>query len=230
MRFHFLLSILFLSLSLISYSQKLEISAGGLKNHFHNGIGGTDGGHIQTDYVSGNGGGVYLAIDSIRYEFMVYRFTLGFEQYQGGFWLRSGGQMSSIVNEGFVTKSKIMLGFYPGNFRLKNWDINLGIEFGFLVHQENIGTTHSVTYDFQSIEVSETDISDDFNNNFSFDLKLRIAYDFYLQHNLAISPIFAINYGLASEFNTSNHSTKSVRFFLGFGVERTLGKKSTNDN
>jgi hypothetical protein len=218
-----LFHLLFFAFSSSLLAQKIEFSGGVNHNMFTNGLTYTDDIYTNSSYSSGNGFGVYVALDSLRYEFMVYRFTLGFEQYRGGFDVSTGTKAGSTHHVGDVVKSKIMLGVYPGNFRFNNWDLNLGVEFGFLVDERVTGTSTTWSYTLPEEQVSELGNEGNLSSNFSLDLKMRLAYDFYFGHDLAVSPILSINYGF-NEFNDLLQE-QSLRLFFGVGVEKTLLKK-----
>jgi hypothetical protein len=205
-------------------AQKVEVSAGINQNQYTQGFWYDENPYSYSEFNSGNGYGVYVAIDSLRYEFMVYRFTLGFEQYNGGFNITNGSKVGSANYLGEVTTSKIMLGIYPGNFRIHKLDLNVGVVFGFLVGENTIGTSTTLFVNPPNSEPQELNTVPGGMQKTTADLKLRVAYDIYITENLAISPMLSASYGLIRDFTTQPY-VKSFRLFLGIGIERTLAKK-----
>ncbi len=221
-----LIILLFLTIEGGLHAQKMEAFGGVNQNSFYSRPSNSSSPSMEASYSSGNGFGVYMALDSLRYAFMVYRFTLGFEQYQGGYDGYSKGKVGGISQSGYVKKSKIMVGIYPGNFRLAHFDINLGVELGFLVNEK---TTQQK--DWWGVVDGRYDSNSEyydnvsgFNKKVTADLKIRVAYDMYIAENLAISPMISANYGMSPEFNDFLVNTKSFRMFYGIGIERTLSK------
>lgn len=204
----------------LSHAQKIEVSGGVHQKKIINKSLIGDSKYSKSQFSPGNGFGLYVALDSLRYEFMVYRFTLGFEQYQVGFNNTFSELGDSYLENGDVVVSRLILGIYPGNFSIQKLDINLGVELGFLVGEKTTGTSASWTVDQPSWEIKDLEDIYGGSANLTAALKLRLAYDIYVAKNLAISPIFSTSYVFVDGFK--EYSMRSFKMFVGVGVERTL--------
>jgi len=223
------ITILLFIASIASNAQKLEIFGGVTQNRLYQYF--DDNTKTTEPYTNGNGYLVGLAISDIKLDKLSLRFTLHFESYNGGIEYCSCGNGATSTETAKIDKSVLSLGIFPVNFQvLKKIKINSGIEISHLFSESFEGTRSSYSY---STRVSETidlhDVHDRLSSKAYFGLKTRIAYEFNLGDHIVIAPQYSFYHGFSKEFKEIQNA-KSMRHFLGIGIEWRLRSKKETSN
>lgn len=211
---------LFIILSCLSsftlLAQNVEFFAGPTKNMFYDFKERSP--HNDASYKSGYGYSLGLAIEDVKIDWMVLRFTLRYDQYSGSTNSYNAVGTASYTQDLDFDKSILSFGVFPINRKLFNTiDWNLGIEAARLLSESSTGSWSNTQAEQpnQSGEVSK-DLR--FNAKSYFGLTTRFAYDLPINEHLSITPQYIFNFGLSNEFG----SAKSVRHFLGIGIKKHL--------
>ena len=216
-----LLTILFITLTVAFYGQKLEAYAGLNLNQFHDYN--NNGGNYSTSFKSGLGPVVGIGIDSVRLDLLKFRFTLQYEMVTGELAAYEGGHMYSHATNAEIKKSILSLGIFPICLRIiKRIDINFGVQLSLLLSESFEGTESGWSWENGSYENDLQDVYDRYSSVFSCGLTGRIAYDFKLPASYYISPQYSFYYGLTNEFVDFPEETKSMRHYFCIGVEKRL--------
>jgi len=216
-----LLTILFITLSIALYGQKLEAYAGLNLNTFRNPE--NNGGNYSSNYEPALGPTVGIGIDSVRLDKLKFRFTLQYEIYAGELKAYEGGHYYSHEIDAEINKSILSLGIFPLCYRiLKRIDLNFGVQLSLLLAESFKGTESGWSTTNGSYENDLQDSYNQFSTRFSCGLTGRIGYDFKLPGAYFISPQYSFYYGLTNEFIEFPEQTKSMRHYFCIGIEKRL--------
>ena len=217
-----ILFLLFVSTQLSG--QRLEVIGGININSFYDNDKGDS--HFSSSYTSKLGSRFAISIEGLKLERMTWRFTLGYDQYQGEVKASDGSLGGGYTTTMAVEKSAISLGIYPLNLKIKNRiDFNLGMEISTLISEKFQGK--SVTWRMGG-GGSSTDLEeryDHYNRSNSFGLSGRLAYDIQINESLFISPQYQYYLGFSSEFKEFPEKTKSMRHYFSIGLEWAISQE-----
>ena len=207
--------------SLTVFSQNIELFGGLNKNSFFDYR--QDEGHFVSSYNSELGYSFGIGIDNIKLDRLALRFTLNYDNYGGKIEAIDGGLGSGFRTIAEIDKSILSLGIFPVNFRFfDRIDLNFGFEISGLINEKYIGTTSGWSMGQPGWSYDLNDKYDRFSSKIYFGLRGRIAYDFNLSDNLAISPQYSYYFGLSDEFVEFPEKTKSMRHYLSIGLQRKI--------
>lgn len=211
--------IIFCSFSV--FSQNVELIGGMNKNKFFDYE--KDEGHFNSSYDSQYGYSIQIAIENIRIDTLKWRFTLGYEKYGGSINVRDGGLGGGVTTNAEIEKSIISVGVFPLNFRIiDRIDINVGFEVGALINENIAGTTSGWSMGTNGYSYDLSDEHKRYNAKAYFGLRGRVAYDFKVSEKMAISPQYSYYFELTKEFDEFPEFSKSMRHFIGIGVQRKI--------
>lgn len=174
-----------------------------------------------------------LAIDSIKMDWMYFRFDLVFNQYSGGFYYNTSGHGGESYVNGKFEKSTLALVVYPLQFNiLKRIRFNLGLSFSYLLDENFSGKHHSLTYSLTPppppppapVDYNLEDKYSSYSNRFGFGVQPSISYPIHISDNWIIRPLYSLYIGVSKEFRYSPSVTSNCRHFIGIGVLRNLRK------
>lgn len=216
-----LLTILFITISIALYGQKLETFTGLNLNTFRHNT--RDYSTYYATYQSGLGPTLGIGIDSLRLGMLKFRFTLQYDMYGGELEASEGGHMYSQTTVAEINKSILSIGIFPVSIRIiKRIDLNFGVQLSLLLAESIKGTESGWSATNGSYEYDLQDIYDRYSSIFYFGLTGRIAYDFKLPNAYFISPQYSFYYGLTKEFTEFPEGTKSMRHYFCIGIEKRL--------
>lgn len=211
--------------SLALHSQPIDIYGGTNRNLY---FGVNNSGHFNASYQTGNGFSAGIGIDSIKVDWLMMRFSLQFDRYNGNFTASDGGLGGGYSTTAMIEKSVISLGAFPLNFNIKKrLDLNFGFEISRLIGESFSGTYYSWMMEstpsgMHAVGKSE-DLNtryDSFNSRGNIGLKGRIAYDIVLTKRLCLVPQYSYYFGLSKEFTRFPEVTKSMRHYFCLGIKR----------
>lgn len=212
---------LFFISSLSAFSQTIEIIGGLNQNNFFDFQEGE--GHFKSSYTSDYGYTIRLGLDDIKADWMSLRLTLSYDKYSGSLTASDGGLGGGYTTNARIDKSVISLGVFPLNFKiLDRIDLNFGLELSGLINEKFSGTSSGWLTGHPNWSYDLIDKYDRYNSRFYLGLSGRIAYDFYISDNLAISPQYSYYFGLSNEFDEFPDETKSMRHYFCIGLQRKL--------
>lgn len=203
----------------------IEVFGGGSYNDLF------DGGdlsiHYMSEYKNGNGFVLGGAIEEIRTDWIKWRFTLHFENYNGEFNISDGSLGGGYTNEATFDKSIIALGLYPLNIKVtKNLRINFGIIISRMIN-ENFEGTHYSWVALKGIWSYPIDDSERYSSIEMIGFQTRLAYQIKLTEKLALLPQYHFYYGFTSE--TKITPTKAMRHYFNIGISKIINiKKELN--
>jgi len=213
------ITIIFLLLSLCSFSQNIELIGGINRNNFYDFE--RNEGHYQSSYKSEYGYTFRIGLEDIKFDKLNLRFTLSYDKYGGKIDVSDGGNGGGYTTIANINKSIISLGVYPLNFRIKNkLDLNFGFEISRLIIDQFEGQYNFWLMNWGSSYEKLNEKYDRFNTRNYFGIIGRIAYDFNINENLILSPQYSYYLGLGSEFEEFPRGTKSMRQYLSVGIQR----------
>ena len=204
-----------------SYAQNIEYTAGFNHNVLYDTQ--DDSPFTSTSYQSKSGFYGHVAIEDIKFEWMKFRFTLGMEHLQGEFTASEGGQSGGTTNTGDYKKTNITFGVYPINkLLLRHIDFNLGIEVSKRFQETLNGTSTISSQKNSGSTVTLNERYNDFTKGVNTGIKARLAYDLKFNETWLISPQYEFYFGLNHEFNKLPKRTKSIRHYIGIGMQKIL--------
>lgn len=205
----------------ILFGQNIEFYGGVNNNVFHDNL--QDVGHFQSTYKSGSGYSFGIAIDNIKIDSTIFRFTLQFDKYKGSIDVSDGGLAGGVMTKAEIDKSIISLGLFPINLQiLKRIDLNFGFEVSRLISESYKGTNSGWSMKQHSWSYNLQERYNRFSTLIYFGLCVRLAYDLHIKESIIISPQYLFYYGISNEFIEFPEGTKSMRNFLGIGIEKKL--------
>lgn len=180
-------------------------------------------GHYNSGYTPDYGYHLGVAIENIRVDWLNFRFTLSYDSYGGQLKVTDGGLAWAITTEAQTDKSVIALGVFPVNFKIKKrFDLNLGIEFSGLIHENYSGTISVWQIDEPNWSFDLEEQTGHFSSKIYIGLRGRVAYDFNISENWAFSPQYSFYFGLTKEFDEFPETTKSMKHYFCIGLQRKL--------
>jgi hypothetical protein len=201
------------------FGQKLEMFGGANNNMFHNYH--NNEGHFMSSYNSDFGFTAGFGLDSIRIDWLTFRFTLQFDKYAGKLEASDGGLGSGFTTIAKVDKSVISLGIFPINFRiLKRIDLNFGLIISRLIDESFNGTSSGWIMNQPNWSYNLQDKYNQYSSATYFGFQGRIAYDFKLSKLIWISPQYIYYFGLSNEFVEFPEDTKSMRHYFCIGIKK----------
>lgn len=211
--------------SLALHSQPMDIYGGANRNMY---FGVNNSGHFNANYQPGNGFSAGIGIDSIKVDWLMMRFSLQFDRYNGNFTASDGGLGGGYTTTANVEKSVISLGAFPLNFSIKKrLDLNFGIEISRLINESFSGNYYSWMMESTPSGMQAVGKSEDLNTLYksfssrnNIGLKARMAYDIALTKRLCLVPQYAYYFGLSKEFIRFPEATKSMRHYFCLGIKR----------
>jgi hypothetical protein len=171
---------------------------------------------------------VGIAIDSVKVDWLRWRFEIVYNQYSGGFYQRTSGHGGDFETQAEIKKATLGLVFYPIQFNVfKRVRMNVGFSYSFLVSESFSGYTYSQIYlpyppppaTYTNIEDKYSRLSDDR----IVGIQTSIAYPILLNENWVIRPQCSFNVGIDREFRYLVNAY-SLRYFIGVGLSRNLRK------
>ncbi len=206
--------------SLTVFSQNIELFGGLNRNSFFDY---RQVGHFVSSYNSELGYSFGVGVDNIKLNQWALRFTLNYDKYGGKVTASDGGLGSTFRTIAEIDKSIVSLGVFPVNFKLfDRIDLNFGFEISGLINEKVKGSYSTWSKGQPYRELDLNDKYERFSSMLYFGLRGRIAYDFNLSDNLAISPQYSYYFGLSNEFVGFPEKTKSMRHYLGIGLQRKI--------
>ena len=203
------------------FSQDIELFGGLNRNIFHDYQ--SDEGYFNSTYTAGSGYSFGLAIDSVKIDWITFRFTLKLANYSGSFNATGGGLGGGFTTEAQIDKSLISIGIFPINFQVANKiDLNIGLEISKLLVESYVGTRKGWLLGQPSYNEDLEERYSKFNSSINFGLSGRIAYKLVLNESIAITPQYLLYFGLSNEFIEFPREVKSIRHFFGIGVQKRL--------
>ncbi|MAX81103.1 MAG: hypothetical protein CL843_13130 [Crocinitomicaceae bacterium] len=166
---------------------------------------------------------LYLSIDDHLLDSVRLRFAINLDHYKTYFDVYDGGMGGGTTYKADVSKTILSITAFPFNFRVfKFVDINLGLEYGFLIHDSFSGEYSS----WQMNASSEHEELDDGDINVNSDqylgLRSRIAFNIPLKKGFQITPQVSLYRGFLNDFKSINSRAKSYRYFIGMGIRKKL--------
>ncbi|MGB0870854.1 MAG: hypothetical protein ACPGSD_14765 [Flavobacteriales bacterium] len=178
--------------------------------------------YASSNYVSDNGYALQFGIDEVKIDWLILRFTLGFEKYSGFINVSNYGAGGSISNEAQVDKSIISLGMYPVKFKIaKTLDVDLGMEYSWLISDHIDGRSKGSITGKPSWDEDLNERYSDFSEKTYVGFRGRVKYDIKMTDKLTISPQFTYYHGVTSEF-IEFINTRSMRFGFGLRIQRKI--------
>jgi hypothetical protein len=215
-----LIGLFFLN-GLTLFSQNLEIISGINKNTFFDFQ--QNEGHFSSSYTSDFGYAIWLGIEDIKAGWLKLRFTLGYDKYGGSLKASDGGLGGGYTTVAEIDKSVISLGVFPINFKIiDKINLNFGVEISGLINESFKGTSSGWILGEPDWSYDLNDKYDKYSAKTYFGLRSRIAYDFNISDNLAISPQYSYYFGLSKEFDEFPEATKSMRHYFCIGIKRKI--------
>ncbi len=203
--------------------QNLELFSGYISNTFYDTH--DVGRHYQSSYKKGSGYNVGLGIDNIMLDKLKCRFTLQFDNYNGGLNVSNGGLGGAYRTDALVSKSLLSVGLFPLNFDIKQkLHLGLGVLFSKLINESVNGTTYTLLMG-QEKENSIEDIYDNYSSSMTFGVQGRIACDIKLTPEILLTPQYIFHYGLTEEFAYFPTETKSLRHLFCLGLKKSIHLK-----
>jgi len=207
--------------SLTAFPQNIEIIGGLSQNNFFDFQ--QNDAHFSSTYKSDYGYAIRVGFEDIDVDWPTFRFTLSYDKYGGELTVSDGGLGGGNSTNAKINKSVISLGVFPLNFRIiDRIDLNFGMELSILVSESFSGTS----YGWQMVKPNWShdlnDRYDRYSSNTYFGLRGRIAYDFNIAEKLAISPQYSYYIGMSKEFDEFPRTTKSMRHYFCFGLQRKI--------
>lgn len=179
-------------------------------------------GNFTSSYEPDFGYTFRFGIEDVKIDWLIMRFTLGFDNYGGKVEASGGGRGYNISTKAEVEKSIVSLGFFPINIKLfEVVNLNIGFEISRLISEKYSGTY----VDWTRGRTHTCELSDKFERYSAkayFGFIGRIAYDIDIAENVVISPQYSIYVGTTHEFDVFPAETQSVRQFLSVGFQRKL--------
>ena len=215
------------------YSQSVELAAGLNLNKFYQTS--KSNPHYSGSYSMGSGYAIRGAYNTSEYNKWTLRFTIAYDQYQGGFLAENSGLGGGYSLDAKVKKSVLELGISPLNFKMfKHLYLSFGVNYSFLLTEDFTGIAHS----WQAGDSKTWDVSDEnaeFNSSTYFGVNGSISYDFVLSDDISIFPQYTYYLGLSKEFIKFPDFTKSMRHYFSIGVKKRIIPHSSryedsNDN
>ncbi|NOR87648.1 MAG: hypothetical protein GQ527_08575 [Bacteroidales bacterium] len=212
----FTIIILFASLYEKAYAQEIEFSGGLILNHYYEFV--DENPHYSSEYEKGLGYSIGFSGQNI-FDDSPYpmKFGLEFQYYTGSANIRSSGLGSggsSIVD---IKNSSLGLNLFPFCLKpVKNFSLNLGVSFDFILNQVIEGERYSWLMGSANTKTEFTEKGDFY---VGISLLLQIGYKIHLQDHWYVVPQYQAQVGLFPIYN----STKSFRNIFGIGIVRMLG-------
>lgn len=201
------------------FAQNIELSAGILPNSFYDREDQSTP-HYSSEYTPHEGVDIVLGIDNVRFDWYPMRFTVGYLNYGGGFYIEDGGLGGSTAKKGTVEKSALALGLYFLNLKFFNRvDFNLGTHYSFLLNQSgNVSSSGWVLVEPGEVNTWEGEEVELESKQMVWGFSARLAYDFYLNDYIAISPQIRGYLGAESESESIHFKSKQLSVSLGVQV------------
>jgi hypothetical protein len=218
-----LIYILFLIVCSQIAGQNLEIFGGANGNILYSFRNNRNSGDLTTTkYSFGMGYNMGVGLDDIFLDSIPLRFTLHVVNYGGiinSSWYSLAGSGST---KAIIKNYKIEYGIYPLNFLLfsKKLKINIGLEFGTLIHNKTEGYKSVGQYGYPNTNISLNDSSVEINRKQSLGLSGRIAYEINIANGWFIVPQYSLYIGLSGEFKEIDVNPSSFRQYLEIGIEK----------
>ena len=155
-------------------------------------------------------------VDQAKTKTKIPSFSIQYEEYQGHIILRSGGNSTEVLYH----KNSLGFGIYPLNKNfLKNFTFHSGLEISLLLRERFEGKRRLDYSPFEDF----SDKASELNKPVTFFIKNQLSYDLAMSEKLSFRVQFAFLYGLNKEFHLKPDITKSLRYFLGIGLNYNLG-------
>lgn len=164
---------------------------------------------------------IYIAMDDHLLDSVRLRFVISLDHYKSDVYASSGGMGSNHTYAGKVSKTILSITAFPINFRvLKHLDINVGVEYGFLIHDSFSGTSNGWALGSPNYEENSEDVN--INQEQYLGLRSRIAYNIPIIKGFEITPQVSLYRGFLNDFKSIDSDVKSYRYFIGLGVRKKL--------
>ena len=215
-----ILAVLIILNSLTLFSQNVEILGGLNKNSFFDFM--QNDVHFNSSYNSYFSYSIRIGIDDVKVDWLPLRFTLSYDKYGGKVNASVGGLGGGNTIIAEIDKSIISLGVFPINFKIiDRIDLNFGFEISGLINENFNGTESGWQMGEADWSYNLIDKYNRYSAKTNFGLRGRIAYDFNISDELAISPQYSYYFGLSNEFEEFPQETKSMRhyFCIGFQIK-----------
>lgn len=176
-------------------------------------------GHHLKDYSSEFGYCFALTFSDLHVDSVLNpKFTVGLEQYGGGFYTSDGGLGGNTSESGNFKKQVLFLHLYPAILKIsKNLIFSPGIGFNYMISNQLNGNrdSWSISDGASSYPLSAMD---GFIPRWNAGLTAALTYNWHIG-KFTISPIYHYYLGLTQEFRRLQSPAKSQRHSLqlGFG-------------
>lgn len=179
--------------------------------------------HYTSSYIAKTGFNTEMAIDSVDWDGLHVRFSVGFERYSSDVDVYSGGLGGADHIIAQIDKSILSFGFYPANFKiLKIIDLNAGLKFSYLLSESYSGSFNTWTYGGGGYTVDLQEQFSSISNKVGFGITSRVAMDFKIATNLVISPQFGYYFGFASEIDDFATTARAQRYYYNIGIQKKI--------
>ena len=221
MRLRVIIFLIIVSNSILLLSQKLEFFGGLNNNIFHDYE--EQYVHNKSVYNSDYGYNLGFGIDSIKIDWIKFRFTLFLDNYSGKLNISEGGLGGGSTTIANVEKYQISFGIYPINIRiLKRINLNIGLIISRLINESFNGTSGGWAMEQPNWSYNLQDKYNRYSSLTYFGFQGRIAYDFKISKSIWISPQYLYYFGLSNEFVESPEDTKSMRNYFCIGIKKKI--------
>lgn len=204
--------------------QNIEMSTHFGKNNFYKLY------NEYSGFTSGLANAINIAVSDIETNWSKVRLELGLVSYSGKYRYNYVGKAGNSTRlSGEIMNTDICFTFYPLSIQFwKKFEFDLGVRIAKNV-DENFAVTiksTSVNTTTNQLESEEKTLNEKFSSISIKALKIgvssRLAYNITLGENWSIQPQLTYFLGLSEELYGSPSKMKSMRYYAGIGIRRSL--------
>jgi hypothetical protein len=179
--------------------------------------------HRSSEFFPEYGYSLGISVSGIETNILPVKFSLVFDQYNGGFKVQTGGLGSSSSTEAEVKKSTLGLAFYPVNLTFwKHFQLGFGGLLSFRIAEKASGEKHFESMGTIPETISLDDYPESIRRNVVFGLSGSLGYDIVIHEKWFVSPQLKMYLGLSQEFRHIEMGIHSFRPEFDIAVIRRI--------
>ncbi|MBT8194857.1 MAG: outer membrane beta-barrel protein [Bacteroidia bacterium] len=187
-----------------SQAQNIEVFGGVVMNQYYDNE--DQNPRYSSDYSSRAGFNTEIAIDSLNWDSLHVRFSVGFERYSSDLEIANNGTYEKVI----FNKSVLTFAVYPANFKFFDMiDFNAGLKYSLHLSDSYTGIEKS--------EIKSTKMN--------LGISARLAFDFNISNELVFSPQLGYFFGFGSELDGLVKEARTNRYYINIGLQKKLTKK-----